>query len=40
MRNLFMAEIPDFPQMHVKGSDPLLNKLYQFIRHFVKWRSE
>ena len=40
MRNLFMAKIPDFPQMPVKASDPLLNHMYQSIRHFMKLRLE
>ena len=35
-----MAEIPDFPQMPVNASDPLLNQLYQSIHHSVIWRIE
>ena len=40
MRNLFKAEISDFPHMLVKLSDPLLNQLYQSIHHSVIWRIE
>ena len=40
MRNLFMGEIPDFPHMPMKASDPLLNQLYQSIHHSMIWRIE